>query len=169
MPLQGIPPSLDRIQFRRRVFFASSLALLLLFIVGALFFESLSDPDPGHLDKGLPGFLDDGTALQSAQESNEENRDAAFAAMRYELEVLLSSQDVAGVFWRENRHTAQDGDYFFEGIVDAEFSDKRVERYPYLVEMIPDSERTWVVRRARIGEPGYALLEYDGGSTIPEA
>ena len=117
----------------------------------------------------MPGFLDEDAALESAQEGNEGRRATAYAAMRYEVEDLLKSLEIARVFWRESRHRVQDGVYFFEGIVDVEFLDKQVERYPYLVEMIPDSERTWVVRRARIGEPGYALLEYDGGSTIPEA
>ena len=110
------------------------------------------------------GYLDDGTTSESSQESNEENRAAAlaaFASMRYELEVMLRSQDVAGVFWRENHHTAHNGEYVFEGIVDAEFWNKQIEKYPYLAEMIPDSERGWVVRRAYIGEPGNELLKYN--------
>lgn len=106
--------------------------------------------------------------MESDREGNEERRAAAYAAMRYEVEGLLKSPEIARVFWRESRHRVQDGAYFFEGIVDVEFLDKQVERYPYLAEMIPDSERAWVVRRARVGEVGYELLVYGGGSTIPE-
>lgn len=143
----GIPPSADRIQFRRRLFLLTAAWVVVCTIAGVFIFVSTLR---GGDEVPLP-LSHEGEATAPA----ELLRATAYAAMQHEVQRLMDAPDVVTIFWRDNAHQSSGDTYQFDGILDIERPDSVLDRFPYSAVVRYGLDDVWHLEGLRVGEQDY--------------